>query len=299
MNGFSRVIVLGMVLLSMINCSSTRDPQPETARPVSPPQGLVKEPVFGGEVFLQTAGNPANPAVVLVHGLGNEAATAWEPTMEFLRKDFFVFAFDLPGFGRSSKVNALYSPENYGRLIHYLTQKYVRKPFHLVGHSMGGAISLQYAADYPQDVQTLTLVDAAGVLHRLAYSSYLAPLGIDFLLKDYNVFSDNVVADVAGIIMNSLDRRMPVDLDKLVANALFRQKVLRGNTTSIAGLALVLNDFSAVPEKIKAPTLIIWGDEDNIAPLRTGVMLRALIPQSSLRLLSGGFTKCRRRSTLC
>ncbi|HID81592.1 MAG TPA: alpha/beta hydrolase [Chromatiales bacterium] len=281
-------IVTTVIFATLTNCSSAR-PEP-AARPVSlvSKSGLVSDPVFGGQIYIKTAGDPAKPAVVLVHGLGNEASTSWQATIDLVKKDFFVFTLDLPGFGRSSKMNALYSPKNYARVIHELTKKYVKKSFHLVGHSMGGAIALQYAATYPEDVSTLTLVDAAGILHRLAYSKYLAPLGIETVLNQPGIFSDNQVSDLAGIIMNTLESRMPVDWNMLIESALFRSKVLRENPTSIAGLALVLNDYSKIPEIIKAPTLIIWGDKDKIAPVRTGYVLDALIPKSSLKLIAGG-----------
>ncbi len=249
---------------------------------------MESEDVFGGQVYVKTVGNPDFPALVLVHGLGNEASTSWHLLIKQLQYDYFIFTLDLPGFGQSSKQNALYSPKNYAKLIHQLTQKFVKRPFHLVGHSMGGAISLQYTHDFPQDVKTLTLVDAAGILHRLAYSKYLAPLGIDQLFNDYGLLSDRRVTSLAGMLMGALEQKTPVDLNQMLNFAFFRQKVLRGNPSMIAGLALVLNDFSRVPETIRAPTLIIWGDKDRIAPLRTGQVLNALIPDSRLALIKEG-----------
>jgi len=293
MTRFIELLMLGLLLTATVNCAPARqsaaDHQPVYNQSQGTKRtGLVSDPVFGGKVYIETTGDPGKPAVVLVHGLGNEASTSWQSTQDLLKKDFYVFTLDLPGFGRSSKANVLYSPENYARLINQLARRHVRKSFHLVGHSMGGAIALQYAASYPNDVKTLTLVDAAGILHRLAYSKYLAPLGIDTVLNQYNVFDENTVSDLAGAIMSTLEASMPVDLNALVEKPLFRQTVLGGSPTPIAGLSLVLNDYSNVPEKIKAATLIIWGDQDKIAPLRTGYVLDALIPKSTLQLIAGG-----------
>lgn len=247
-----------------------------------------RESVFGGQVYLRTAGNPDHPAVVMVHGLGDEASSCWEDSLQRLKKDYFVFTFDLPGFGRSSKANALYSPVNYSRLINQLTDKHVAKPFHLVGHSMGGAISLQYTHSYPADVKTLTLIDAAGILHRLAYTKYLAPLGVDQVLDQYNVFGERKVTDLAGALMSALEKRAPINMDLLINLEPFRSKVLKGDPSAIAGLALVQNDFSRIPETIHQPTLIVWGDQDKIAPLRTGYVLESLIPNARLELLPNG-----------
>ncbi|MCU7917555.1 MAG: alpha/beta hydrolase [Candidatus Thiodiazotropha sp. (ex Epidulcina cf. delphinae)] len=249
---------------------------------------MERESVFGGQVYLRTAGNPDHPPVVLIHGLGDEASTSWDASIEALKNDYFILTLDLPGFGRSSRLNALYSPANYARLIHRLTEKILNRPFHLVGHSMGGAITLQFTHSYPAKVKTLTLIDAAGILHRLAYTKYLAPLGIDKVLNQYNLFGERKIADLAGVLMSALEKRTPVNMDLLINLEPFRAKVLRGNPTMIAGLALVLNDFSRMPETIQQPTLIIWGESDKIAPVRTGLVLEALIPNARLELIPGG-----------
>jgi pimeloyl-ACP methyl ester carboxylesterase len=247
-----------------------------------------QEMVFGGQVYLRSAGTPNKPAVVMVHGLGDEASTCWEDILQRLKKDYHIFTFDLPGFGRSTKRNALYSPVNYARLIHQLTDKHVGKPFHLVGHSMGGAISLQYTHSYPASVKTLTLIDAAGILHRQAYTKYLAPLGVDKALNQYNVFDERKVTDLAGTLMSALEKRYPVNMDLLINLEPFRSKVLRGDPSAIAGLALVQNDFSRIPETIHQPTLIVWGDQDKIAPVRTGYVLESLMPNARLELIPNG-----------
>ncbi|MEJ2621885.1 MAG: alpha/beta hydrolase, partial [Candidatus Thiodiazotropha sp.] len=247
-----------------------------------------QEMVFGGQVYLRSAGNPNKPAVVMVHGLGDEASTCWEDILQRLKKDYYIFTFDLPGFGRSTKRNALYSPVNYARLIQQLTDKHVGRPFHLIGHSMGGAISLQYTHSYPASVKTLTLIDAAGILHRQAYTKYLAPLGVDKVLNQYNLFDERKVTDLAGALMSALEKRYPVNMDLLINLEPFRNKVLRGDPSAIAGLALVQNDFSRIPETIHQPTLIVWGDQDKIAPLRTGYVLESLMPNARLELIPNG-----------
>ena len=246
----------------------------------------VPEPVFGGQVYIEQAGTPGKPAVVLIHGLGDEAATSWKTTTTYLEKDYALFKFDLPGFRRSSKANELYSPENYTKLIRFLTQKYVESPFHLVGHSMGGAIALDYAATHPNDVKTLTLANPAGILHRLAYSQFLVPLGIDFMTNGSLPAKDRL-SQFAGKIMSSLDQRLPVNLETMMPLPIFRAQFLGGNPKTISAMALVLHDFSQIPEQVTAPTLIVWGEHDSIAPVRTGHVLNALIPNSQLEIISG------------
>ena len=245
---------------------------------------LISEPVFNEQMLIGTAGTVGKPPVVLVHGLGDEASTSWDTTIKYLQKNFYIFSFDLPGFGQSAKSNQLYSPSKYSELIHYLTKKYINKPFHLIGHSMGGAIALNYAAIFPHDVKSLTLVDPAGILHRLAYTQFLVPMGIDSILGG-NILGNNKIANFANSIIGGLEKKMPVDMNAMISTPFFREHALGENPLLIAGLALVLHDFSLIPQQVETKTLIIWGRNDQIAPLRTGHVLNALIPHSKLHII--------------
>jgi pimeloyl-ACP methyl ester carboxylesterase len=246
---------------------------------------LESDPVFGGEVYVLEAGDPSKPTLVLVHGLGDGASNDWRETIASLRSDYHILTFDLPGFGRSSKANTVYSPTRYAELIHHLTGKYAKRPFHLVGHSMGGAIALRYAATYGNDLHSLTLADAAGILHRLAYTKYLAPLGLE-IFAGGPIPARASISDLAGVLLGSIERRLPFDMSIVLHSAFLREKLLKGNPSVIAGLGLVLEDYSQVPQRVQVPTLIIWGEDDRVAPPRTGLVLDALLPRSSLHIIS-------------
>lgn len=281
-----KTIFCALVLLSLTACIKHKVNIPAPAAiELTPRQGLVSEPVFNNQVYIKLTGNPSGPVIVLVHGLGDNASNIWEQTVRKLESQYFLVTLDLPGFGQSAKANALYSPENYAELIHYLSQTYIGKPFHLVGHSMGGAITLRYAAKYPQDVETLTLVDAAGILHRLAYTKYLAPLGLKPFAK-YFQFDRKDVSSLAGLILSKVENFMQLDPKLLIEDANLREKILRGNPVVISGMALVLDNFSQMPSQVSTPTQIIWGENDEVAPVRTGHVLNALIPNSSLHLIA-------------
>ena len=90
-----------------------------------------------------------------------------------LAKNYHVLTFDLPGFGDSGKEVADYSPRKYAKFIDYIAKRYAHGKVILVGHSMGGAISIRYSEMYQDNIEKLVLVDVAGVLHRMAYSREL------------------------------------------------------------------------------------------------------------------------------
>jgi len=80
---------------------------------------------------------------------------------------------------------------------------------------------------------------------------------------------------------------VPLRGDLVLERAGVRQRVLRGDPNAIAAFALVEHDFSADLREISAPTLVIWGGNDLIAPLRTGQALAASIPLARLVVLEG------------
>lgn len=246
---------------------------------------LVAEPVFDGRFMLYRAGKPGAEPVVLVHGLGPNGARDWARVVPALAPRYEVFALDLPGFGQSDKGNQLYSPENLARVIEQAVAPRVGRPFTLVGHSMGAAVSLAYAAAYPQRLRRLVLVDMAGVLHGSVYAPSLVKVGLGQLGGNFPADAPWVDSLMRGL-MTKIEN-MPVSREMVLRTPALRQQLLRGDPGMIAAFALGEHDFGEALRRVTAPTLLIWGSEDPIAPLRTGQLARALIPGSRLELVPG------------
>jgi len=242
----------------------------------------VDEPVFGGRVALYRAGRPGADAVVLVHGLGKAAARDWAKVIPALAAHYAVYAVDLPGFGHSDKGNHHYSPDNFARVLEAVMAGREQRPFALIGHSMGGAVALAYAAAYPQRVRRLILVDAAGVLHRSVYAEHLGRVAAQRAMGMDSPWFESVVRAIQARAEN-----WPVRGDLVLEHAGVRQRVLRGDPSAISAFAMMEHDFSQTLREIRAPTLVIWGAHDTIAPPRTGQVLAAVIPGARLTLLEG------------
>jgi len=287
----SHVVLVLLCSLTMPLAAHSAPAGGETAHAgsVRPPsvvnrsETVVKEPVFHGQAHVFTAGRKDAPTVVLVHGIGDKGARDWEGLTDVLAHDFRVVSFDLPGFGRSSKANQAYTPENYAAFLRHLAVEQAwPKPFFLVGHSMGGAIALRYAARYPHDVAALVLVDVPGIVHRLAYSRFLVNLGIDFLPSLYRAQNDHL-SNLAGSILSLVERARPAP-EVILTSARMRQNFLSGEPSKIAGLALALENFSADIAHVQTPTLVLWGGRDELAPVRNGRVLSANLAQAQLEV---------------
>lgn len=248
---------------------------------------LEPDPVFGGEMLVVEAGRQNAKTLVLVHGLGQNGFTDWISVMPQLAHRYHVVTFDFPGFGYSSSPNGKYSPRNYARVLSRVLSRHAKGRAIVVGHSLGGAVALRFARDFPTQLDKLVLVDAAGILHRTAFVKHSArvPLEVEpmpgFLkgavarIKD---FGSAAVEKIAG---------WPDPTRLLATSDLVWAGVLANRTNANAALALVEEDFSAVVPAVQTPTWIIWGDADSIAPLRTGQMLSYRLPQAQLLVLPG------------
>lgn len=243
----------------------------------------IPEPVFHGQAQLYVAGPQGAPVVVLVHGIGDKAARDWDGLLPVLAREYRVVAVDLPGFGRSSRDNAAYTPDNYTAFLHHVIREHVpRRPVMLVGHSMGGALALRYAARQPQDVTALVLVDVPGILHRLAYSQYLSHLGLNLLPSLYPVQNDHL-HNLATNLLGFIEKARPAP-EVIVANAALRKSLLNAEPAKIAGLALGIEDFSQDIGNVQAPTLLLWGGRDQLAPLRNARVLLASMQRARLEV---------------
>lgn len=242
--------------------------------------GLVPEPVFGGQAYVVEAGPAAGPPVLLVHGVGEAGARDWDSVIPRLARRHRVVAFDLPGFGRSTHANVNYTPKRYREFIDFVVRERIDGRFALVGHSMGGALALLYAGTRGDRVERLVLTDVAGVLHREAFAEYMAYLGVDRIPGLDSGLGGRVQRFVHNWV-RPLTRLEP-DPSLLLEVAAVREKLLRGDPTKIAALGLILHNFGEAIAGVRMPTRLIWGAGDNLAPLRTGRLLRARIPGARL-----------------
>ncbi len=238
-------------------------------------QEYIKENTFNEVSYVRTFGDSSKDAIVFVHGLGEEASSIWIETAKKLQDNYYILIFDLPGFGKSDKSNKLYSPTNYAKFIFNITNHFINRPFHLVGHSMGASISLKYASMYA-NVKSLVLVDAAGLLNKVVYSKYLIEE------KTKKITHNNSILGFISDLPRTLDNILPLEVDAILENKLSRKVFLSSNPNRIAAVSLLEEDFSNTFKTIDNNTLIIWGEKDKTTPLKTAYVLNKLIKNSKL-----------------
>ena len=119
---------------------------------------------------------------------------------------------------------------------------------------MGGAIALYYAAYYPQQLEQLILIDVAGILHRVSFTKYAFEN-----FKPTSWWPDLSFDQINRFLPVKIEtlERFPMAFDLIVNTAFARKGILGSDPLKIAGMSLVLQDYSEVITHIKTPTQII------------------------------------------
>lgn len=223
--------------------------------------GLHQQAVQVGDtrwVYVE-GGKKDGPPLVLLHGYGGTHAD-WLLAARYLTGNFHVIIPDLPGWGASTRL----SHADYGyaaqveRLHGFLAALHLGE-IALAGHSMGGAIAGLYAAQYPQSVAALVLVDSAGVPFKenafvRELKSGKSPFDIDNRAQ-FKHLESLLFAKPPSVPPRIQD----VFIDKSQDERAFDDKVLREITAPNERNALA----TKLPD-ITAPTLAIWCRDDAI-----------------------------------
>jgi pimeloyl-ACP methyl ester carboxylesterase len=220
-------------------------------------QGIVHYEVYG-------RGKP----VILLHGwLGSWGL--WQETMGFLGKYYRTYALDFWGFGESGKKRETYAVQDFVSLVDQFMEQLGIFNAPLVGHSMGGTVSLSVAIKYPQRVNKVVVVGSPMVGSSLALPlKWAGYRPIAFLL--FNIM---------GLFRLSMRLASPIICrDERFADMMDRdlsRTTLESFLLSIASLRRT--DLRPMLGQIKIPVMGMYGDRDVIVdpgqwrPMKQGI----------------------------
>jgi pimeloyl-ACP methyl ester carboxylesterase len=225
------------------------------------------------------------PAMVFVHGLAGSWQNWLENLPHFAATGHRVIAFDLPGFGASEPPRSKISIPGYGGLVDALLDRLGVGPAVFVGNSMGGFIGAEVAIQYPARVQRLVLVSAAGLT--VEYQRNERALGaLRFGQRLLLAWGGFVGARSEAIASRPRARRLLMrlvvhDADRLPAPLIAEQVRGAANPGFVDALdALTDYPIRARLGEIACPTLIVWGTEDRLVPVRDAAEFERLIPDA-------------------
>ena len=233
--------------------------------------------------------------VLLVHGVGSSIDTWSEVYSRLTQTGRSVVAVDLFGHGKSGSGNGDYSLGANATMLRDVLNFLDIDQVHLVGHSLGGGVSMQMFYQYPDRITSLTLIASGGLGIEVGMSLRAATLpGSELVIRVISrpevtstLKSVVGVLGIFGVRRHGFDDRLIQTLQDLqdeeklsgFVNTLRSVIGIRGQRVSALNRLALVN-----PER----TLIIWGDRDPMLPPAHGYALHELLPGSRIVIVPNG-----------
>jgi len=205
--------------------------------------------------------------ILVLHGWGSQSEK-WQKAGELLKeKKFQIIIPDLPGFGKSQEPFQPWNLDDYFNFLGKFVQFLKLKKFHLLGHSFGGAVAVKYALKFPEKIEKLILI--APALYRrdslktkfwrkIAKISKIFSFG-PFYCQSRKIFYKFFIGKS----------------DYPYAKGIMKETYLK----------IIKEDLSGLLEKIQIPTLIIWGEKDDIKNIKEAYLINEKIKNSELKTI--------------
>lgn len=268
MKNIVSIIAFACTLVIMNSCST---PYASLAHFQSMDEMTYKDPVKklhlpeSGYDIAYTDQGQGKETIIFIHGLGSYLQ-AWIKNVEVLKNDYRCISIDLPGYGKSSKQTHSGKMTFYASVVNEIVKELGLEKVYLSGHSMGGQISMVTALEYTEIVKGLILVDPAGF-------EYFNK-GQKQWFRDVMTF-DGVRLTTTEAIQNNLATnfyRLPADADFMITDRM----AMRSASDFDAYCYTVVQSVNGMVDEpvldylqeIRVPTLIFFGENDNLIPNR-------------------------------
>ncbi len=248
--------------------------------------------LHGDEIAFRQAGE--GPVVVLIHGMAGSSAT-WRDVMPDLAADHTVLAPDLLGHGRSAKPGvADYSLGAAATVVRDLMDALGHQRATIVGQSLGGGIAMQFAYQYPERCERLVLVGSGGLGREVSpLVRFAAFPGAELLLP---LLFNSASRDLGRHLVDGL-ARVGLRTSPQVTEVRRACEALSDTETRAAFLRTLRAVVGTQGQQVGAgqrleltaglPSLIIWGDNDPIIPVKHGYAAHEAMPGSRLEIFEG------------
>lgn len=237
--------------------------------------------VNGVDINYELEGDGAE-TIVLINGLADDLTTWFAQVPDFLAKSYRVLRFDNRGIGKSGRPPGPYTTAMMAKDAKALVDHLKISGFHLVGVSMGGMISQEYALAYESDLKSLTLC-----------CTYAAPG--PFCSRMFKLWQD--MAPVMGVPAVMRDVTLWAFTQDFFLN---QEATLKEFEEAMAALdqpveaylaqlnSIQVHDTRSRLQSIKVPTLVLAGAEDILIPMNLSKELHSLVPGAEFATAKGG-----------
>lgn len=208
--------------------------------------------------------------LLILPGWGSNSER-WQKVKELLeKKGMEVLILDLPGFGRTSSPQEPWGRNDYINWIFRKVSEKKWQKFNLLGHSFGGGIAVKIAANSSEKINKLILC-APAIIKRKSIKTYLF-YWLAFLGKKiFSLSSFKKLQPQAQWLVYKLAGTR----DYYIADGIMKETMKK----------IAKEDLEMILEKIKVPTLILWGRKDGVLPVKDAYRIREKIEGSESRII--------------
>jgi 2-hydroxy-6-oxonona-2,4-dienedioate hydrolase len=218
-------------------------------------------------VDLGKNGGGGDKAALLLHGLGG-SIDSWRKNIEEISRSLHVIALDLPGFGQSDKPRVSYTIKFYREFVFQFLESLGINKTSIIGSSLGGHIAAEVALAHPDVLRKLVLISPAGALP-FSFKGTAA-------LRSYAKVIDAKSVQQVRQALFAVDGKSKNDNNDDEDNSTNAQLVFQNISVPGAKDAFLsaLKGSAQAPRlnsrlnRIQAPTLLLWGKEDVMIPVR-------------------------------
>lgn len=217
--------------------------------------------------------------LLMIHGFGGNKDT-WNWVVPEWTDKYHVIIIDLPGHGESVSRNTLsYTiTDQAERLKQFVEAKEIQH-FYVLGHSMGGAVALRYAAHYAENLNALILIDSMGMVQTKSDGVKLVER------SDKNPLYDVCTKERLETLLNYSMYKAPY-MPEMIKDALLQEKCSRRDLEKVMYEDMYKDvNLSDVVKSIDIPTLILWGEKDRMTHIDDATLFHESIEGSQLVIL--------------
>jgi pimeloyl-ACP methyl ester carboxylesterase len=234
--------------------------------------------IDGRRVHYVDMGSGEGPPVVLVHGISGNWQN-WIENLPRLSRERRVLALDLPGFGQSERPAGRITMSGYGRTVDALAETLDLGEVALVGNSMGGFVAAETAIQFPERVERLVLVSAAGITTNTLRREPVLVWGRIAMIAGARGAAEKRMAIARPRLRHAVYSTIMRHPGRLAPETLWEISEGAGRSAFKWALEAILDyDFRERLREIRAPTLIVWGEDDMLVPVKDADEYERAIP---------------------
>lgn len=242
-------------------------------------------PILGMQVHYRDQGVQSDSVpLILLHGMSSSLNT-WDSVVFYLANHRRVISLDLPGFGLTGpSPENIYNFDYYNKFIDSFTRRLQLTKFTLVGNSMGGSIAWNYALFNPAVVDKLVLIDAVGYPKRGESGS------LGFKIASTPVINNILLFATPKALVRKSLKTIYFDQSRVTDAQVerFHDMAIREGNRAAALLifkgSFGTSQFKGKIKEIKTPTLVLWGETDNLISVENAYQFNQDIKGSKLEV---------------